>query len=110
VINVEGRLLPVFDLRRRFDLPIRGIEPRDHFVIARTAARSVVLVVDEVQEVVTRPDIKITPSEQLVRGLGGIQGIARLEDGLVLIYDLEKFLSLEENQVLEAALSEEFRG
>jgi purine-binding chemotaxis protein CheW len=107
VINVGGQLLPVFNLRRRFDLPIREIGPRDHFVIARTALRLVALAVDEVQEVVTRADIKITPSEEIVGGVECIQGIARLEDGLVLIYDLEKFLSLEESRTLESALSKE---
>ena len=110
VINVGGQLLPVFNLRRRFDLPVREIGPKDQFVIARTAVRPVALVVDEVEEVVNRADIHITPPAEIVGAVECIQGIARLEDGLVLIYDLEKFLSLQENRVLESALSKEVAG
>ena len=36
----------------------------------------------------------------------GVQGVVRLEDGMILIYDLNKFLSLEEETALDEALAE----
>ena len=53
VINVQGRILPVVNIRRRFRLPARELHPSDHLLIARTSKRTVALVVDAVSEVIT---------------------------------------------------------
>src|ERR1700677_66630 len=45
-IDVQGRVLPVFNIRRKFGLPERAVDPADHFLIAHTAGRTVVLVID----------------------------------------------------------------
>ncbi len=49
VINVEGRILPVLNARGRVGLPHKEITSSDQFLIARTARRHVVLVIDEVE-------------------------------------------------------------
>lgn len=107
VINVAGRILPVLNLRRRFGLPEREISLSDQFLIARTKRRTVALVVDETQGVIEHSEAEIIGSAQIVPGLGQIQGVAKLLDGLVLIHDLESFLSLEEEHALGAAMSQE---
>ncbi len=48
VVNVQGRVIPVINVRRRFHLPEREIALTDQMVIARTTRRSVALVVDSV--------------------------------------------------------------
>jgi purine-binding chemotaxis protein CheW len=107
VIDVAGRMLPVLNLRRRFHLPEREISPTDEFLIAQTAWRTVVLVVDEAQGVSECPPGAIIGSAQIVPGLEHIQGIVKLDDGLVLIHDLETFLSLDEARALDEAMSQE---
>jgi purine-binding chemotaxis protein CheW len=107
VIAVEGRVLPVLNIRRRFLLPEREISPADQFLIAQTARRTVVLVVDEAQGVIECPPGAIIGSARIVPGLEQIQGIVKLDDGLVVIHDLEKFLSLDEARALDEAMSQE---
>jgi purine-binding chemotaxis protein CheW len=107
VIDVEGRVLPVLNVRRRFGLPDKEIRPADQFLIARTARRALVLVIDEAEGMVERSPAEIVVPAGIVPGLEQIQGVIKLGDGLALIYDLEKFLSLEEADALEAALSRE---
>lgn len=107
IMNMAGRVLPVLNLRRRFGLPEREIGAADQLLIARTARRMVALVVDEAQEVIERPDTEIIGSAQIVPGLEQIQGVVKLDDGLVLIHDLEKFLSLDEAHALDEAMSQE---
>lgn len=102
-ISVEGRVLPVFNIRRRFLLPEREIGLGDQFLIARSAGREVVLVIDEALGVVEHPQSAITDPAQLVPGLERFEGVVELDDGLVLIHDLEKFLSLEEARALDEA-------
>jgi purine-binding chemotaxis protein CheW len=104
-IDVQGSVLPVFDIRRRFGLPDRTVDPADHFLIARTARRTVVLVIDAVQGVLEHAATAVTEAVNIARGLEHIRGIIQLDDGLVLIHDLEHFLSPDETRVLDEAMS-----
>ncbi len=106
-IDVTGRILPVLNLRRRFGLPERETLPSDQFLIAHPTRRAVVLVVDEAQGLIEYPVAGIVPPARIVPGLEQIQGVVKLDDGLVLIHDLEKFLSLDEARALDAAMNQE---
>ena len=103
-IDVEGRVLPVLNLRRRFPLPEREIDPADQFLIARTARRAVALVMDEAQGVIEREQSAVIGSDRIVPGLEQFQGVVKLDDGLALIHDLEKLLSLDEARTLDEAM------
>jgi purine-binding chemotaxis protein CheW len=107
IIDVEGRVLPVLNARRRFGLPDKAIRPADQFLIARTEQRTVVLVIDEALGIVERPPSEIISPSHITPGLEQIQGVIRLDDGLAFIHDLDKFLSLEEAGALEVAMSAE---
>jgi len=104
VIDIEGQILPVLNVRRRFGLPEREICPNDHFLIARTARRLVALLVDEAQGLVECSQTEVIGAAQIVPGLEQFQGVVRLDDGLVLIHDLEKFLHLNEAITLDEAM------
>jgi purine-binding chemotaxis protein CheW len=103
-IDVQGRVLPVFNLRRRFGLRERDIAPADQFVIARSANRAVVLVVDAAQGVLQSPVSDTVSAASIATGLGHIGGVIRLPDGLVLIQDLDLLLSAAESRALDEAL------
>ena len=104
-IDVEGRVLPVFNIRRRFRLPERTIEPADHFLIARTARRTVVLAIDTAQGVLERAAADVIHAASIAPDLEHLQGVIQLEDGLVLIHDLEQFLSPDEARMLDEAMN-----
>ena len=106
-INMAGRILPVLNLRRRFGLPEREIRPVDQFLIANTTRRTVALVVDEAQGIIEYPVTGITRPAQVIPGLDQLLGMVGLSDGLVLIQDLEKCLSLDESRALDEALNQE---
>lgn len=107
VIDVEGRVLPVLNIRRRFRLPEREIRPVDQFLIARTVRRTLALVIDEAQGVIERSESAVVKPAQIVPGLEQFHGLIQLDDGLVLIHDLEKFLSLDEACALDQAMSQD---
>lgn len=104
VVNVQGQIIPVVNLRRRFRLPERDIGLSDQLIIARTSRRAVALVADAVTGVIDVPGEKVTAGGEVVPGLEYVEGVARLEDGLILIHDLAAFLSLDEEQALDEAL------
>jgi purine-binding chemotaxis protein CheW len=104
VINVQGSILPIVDIRRRFRLPARELHLSDHLLIARTSKRSVALVVDAVSEVVTLSGQETVTREKILAHLEYIAGVVKRPDGLILIHDLERFLSLAEEHALHDAL------
>jgi purine-binding chemotaxis protein CheW len=104
VINVQGRILPVFNPRLRFRLPEREIDRSDHFIVARTSRRAVALLVDSVQGVTTCPEDETVPGAAILPGLEYVEGVVRRPDGMIFIHDLDQFLSLNEAHQLEEAL------
>src|SRR5437867_11439317 len=46
IVNVQGEIIPVLNVRQRFGLPERELDLSDHLVIARTSKRKVALVVN----------------------------------------------------------------
>lgn len=105
-INVAGHVLPVLNVRRRFAMSERALVPADSFLLARTARRPVVLAIDEAEGVVERPLGDIVESAQIAPGLEHFPGVVGFDDGLVLIHDLERFLSLDESQALDDAMGD----
>ena len=104
-IDVRGRVLPVLSMRRRFLLPEREIGPADHFLIARSAGRAMALVIDEPCGVIERDAADLTGAGGTMAGFEGFQGLVKLDDGLALIHDLEKALSVDEARTLDDALN-----
>ncbi len=106
-IDVEGHVLPVFNLRRKFRLPERNVDPADQFLIAHAAQRTVVLVIDAAHGVLERPAAAMIDAAHIAPTLGHIRGVIPLEDGLVLVHDLDVFLSPEEARALDEAMSQD---
>jgi purine-binding chemotaxis protein CheW len=106
-IDVEGHVLPVFNLRHKFRLPERTIDPADQFLIAHTAQRTVVLVIDAAHGVLERPAAAVIDAAHIAPTLGHVLGVIPLEDGLVLIHDLEVFLSPDEARALDEAMNQD---
>ncbi len=105
IVNVRGHLVPVIDLRRRFGLPEREARISDHLLIARSATRTLAMIVDAMTGVAECDALEVIASTSVVPGSDYVQGIAKLADGLVLIHDLDSFLSLDEAQSLDQALA-----
>jgi purine-binding chemotaxis protein CheW len=105
VIDVAGRVIPVFNLRKRLGLPARSVEPDDLFLIARSARREVALVVDESLGLMELSEFEVAGRDEILPGLEHFRGVTRLDDGLVFIYDIESFLSIDEARALDEAMS-----
>jgi purine-binding chemotaxis protein CheW len=105
-IDLHGNIVPVMSMRKRLGIPDRQIMPDDQFVIARASRQNVALVVDATVGVIKRAAEDIVSAHNVIPGLEQIEGLVRLDDDLLLIHDLDRFLSLDEQQELEAALAQ----
>jgi len=99
LLDVQGEVLPVLDLRARLGLPCRPIGVDDQFMIVHSPLRTLALVVQSVHGLV-EAQLRETWEPWLQR----FDGLAQTADGLLLIEDIETFLSAAENEQLERAL------
>lgn len=105
LINVRGQIVPVYNMRHRFHLPERDLQLDDHIILANTPRRRVALVVDAVTGVIVCDGNDPVPVEAVLPGTDYVAGVVKRPDGLILIHDLDTFLSPDEEQALEAALA-----
>ena len=107
VIKIREKIIPVVNIRKRFHLPERELGLNDQIIIAKTNKRAVGLVVDSVAGVEEHDHLRTITKEKILPSLKYVEGIIQMEDGLVLIHDLDQFLSLEEEHALEEAMEKE---
>ncbi|MFN8458014.1 MAG: chemotaxis protein CheW [Anaerolineae bacterium] len=98
VTNLRGVVLPVIDLRKRFSLPAGDVSKDTRIIVVEINGLTVGMVVDAVMEVLRVPGEVIEPPSPLMMTVASafITGIAKVEGRLVIVLDLEKVLSLEE--------------
>lgn len=104
VVCMQGRVVPVVDVRRRFRLPERPVALTDQLIVAHAPSRLVALVVDHVTGVIECADDDLVCVESVVPSVEYFDGVITLRDGLVLVHDLDAFLSLEESASMSRAL------
>jgi purine-binding chemotaxis protein CheW len=104
VINFHGQIIPAIDIRRRFGHSPSHYGLTSCLLVAQTRRRKLALPVDEILGVQEVPSENVTLPDAVLPGTGLVAGIAALSDGVLLIHDLDTFLSLDEEQRLTEAL------
>jgi purine-binding chemotaxis protein CheW len=101
VIDIHGVVVPVISFHVRVGLPDRVTLIDDRFIIAKVPGRLVALRVDEVTDIVENGENQFLKAESIASDLE-IHGVVRSKDGLIVIYNLEKFLSSDEISFLDS--------
>lgn len=104
VINIQGEVVPVVSIRRRLGLAHRAVNVSDSLVVAHARARRLAIIAEAVLGVVERPADAVVSTGDIAHGIRHIEGVLKTSDGLVLIHDLDRFFSLEEERALDLAL------
>ena len=104
VINIQGEVVPIVSIRRRLGLARRAVGAADSLVLARARTRRLAIIAESVLGVVERPADAVVSTGDLAQGIQHIEGVLKTSDGLVLIHDLDRFFSPEEEQSLDLAL------
>lgn len=104
VIHDQDEVVPVMDVRRRFALATRPVSPDDQLLIARSRGRRVALLVDSVEGIIAPPLIDSSALTDDLTRSDVVSGVVRLSDGLLLIHDVDAFLSRDEEERLDQAM------
>ena len=105
VVNIRGRIIPVINVHKRFRMQDHETGLDDRLIIASTTKRIVALVVDSVLGVRKLMGRNVSIVGQRIPFVSYIQGVSRLSDDMIFIYDLDQFLSLDEEIKLDMALA-----
>ena len=105
VLEYQGRVVPVINLRRRFEMPAREAASDTRILVFNTGGEWIAATVDAVLDVSGLDLARVAPPPPLFRGLAGeyLKGIVRREARLVLFLDVDRLLSTNERLVLDQA-------
>lgn len=98
VINLRGKVIPVVDVRRRFGLPIKPYDLNTQLLITRKDGHMMALIVDVVSEVLAMPASNIEPPAEIAPQMERLSAVGKLGDRLLLILDLDRILTFEEER------------
>mgnify|MGYP000457019039 CR=1 FL=1 len=95
VINLRGQVIPVMDMRLRFQLPPQEYDQRTCIVVTEVADQTMGLVVDRVNEVVDIPESQVEPPAGQSAGAAGsfVKGLGKIGDSIRILLDTEKILA-----------------
>lgn len=97
VINLRGIVIPVIDLRVRLEKTETEIDENKRIIISRVGEQEVGLIVDEANDVIDIPEEKVEEAPEVIGSIKQeyIQGVAKLEDRLLVLLDMHQILSIE---------------
>jgi purine-binding chemotaxis protein CheW len=101
LIEYRGQVIPVLDVRAHLGVPARPADSHDHLVIVRAGTRITALRVDTVIGVVQIDPATVHTLDALQLPPAGVAGVARLEDGLILLHDIDSFLNCVDRDILD---------
>lgn len=95
VINLRGVIIPVIDLRLRFDMEKAELTDDNRIIIVHLNEYEVGLVVDAANDVIDIPKSIIEAPPEVIGSvdIDYIEGVAKLENRLFVLLDLEKVLA-----------------
>jgi purine-binding chemotaxis protein CheW len=102
VIDLRGALIPIIDLRKRFEVPAE-VDAQTRIIVLRSRKKKIGLVVDSVQRVLHIPlkDIKAPPEIARAHSSEFMLAVAKYDEELYIILDLDAILSAGERLTLD---------
>lgn len=103
VINLRGRVIPVFNLHKKFELAEGEITRSTRIVVVEVEGHNIGMLVDGVSEVVKITQDIVEQPSNIMSDIDKeyLAGVAKLEDKLVILLDLVKVLQREDGTLLE---------
>ena len=102
VINLRGKVIPVVDLRKRFGLAVGEQNKDNRIVVVDIGGQDIGVVVDAVTEVLRIFTSAIEPPSSVITSADSeyLLGIAKLDDKMIILLELESVLSEKEKDLL----------
>lgn len=102
VINLRGEVIPIVDMRKRFGLRLTEETKDSRITVADMGGHKVGMIVDAVNEVLRITADSIEPPSSVITSADStyLMGIAKVEDRLIILLDLEQVFNDSETRSL----------
>lgn len=103
IINLRGKVIPVVDVRLRFEKEFKEYDDRTCIVVIDIKNMYIGIIVDRVSEVVNIKEQQISQPPELNKNSKNkyIQGVAKVEDGIKLLLDCNELFTDEEMKTIK---------
>lgn len=102
IINLRGRIIPVVDLRKRFQLEVSDYNDDSRIIIVEVNGQTVGVIVDAVAEVVRLAAASVEPPPpSFILDAKYIQGVGKLDGRLLILLEIDQILTSQETIVLK---------
>jgi purine-binding chemotaxis protein CheW len=97
VINLRGAVIPVIDMRKKFNLPPKEYDSFTVILIVEVKGRLIGMIADAVSDVVSFPisDIKTNINFSAKVDTSSIEGVGMAGESLIILLDVDTFLNSE---------------
>ena len=96
VINMEGAIISVINMRRCFNIPDCEIRESNRFIIVRSDRMMLALIADSVSDILKVPCSDFIDNKQIFEGLSQTTGAIRREDGVIPIIDINQLINIQD--------------
>lgn len=102
IINLRGRIIPVLDLRKRFQLAVNEHSEDSRIIIVEVGGQTVGVIVDAVAEVIRLGAAQVEPPPpSFMLDAQYIQGIGKVDNRLLILLEIDRIITTEEEIVLK---------
>ncbi len=102
IINLRGRIIPVIDLRKRFQVAAAEQNDDNRIIIVEVSGQTIGIIVDAVTEVVRLPGSSVEPPPPtFILDAQYIHGVGKLDERLLIMLDIDKILTSQEEIMLK---------
>jgi len=104
IINYRGKVIPIICLKKKFGIEDSLRDGNTRIIVINLNEKQIGFIVDEASQTVRIDDANIDPTPDIIVGIERryITGVGKIDDRLIILIDLEKVLTDEEKEKVEA--------
>jgi len=105
VINLRGIIVPIIDMRIKFNLDHADYNELTVVIILNVGGRVIGMVVDGVSDVITLKPEQIKPAPEFGAAIDTkyVTGVGTVDDRMLILVDIERLLSSSDMALIEEA-------
>ena len=104
IINLRGSIIPDFDLRQKFNLPVQEYTPFHVIIVVEIVGRIMGVIVDEVSDIVEIMPKELQSTSNLPTNISKeyLKGVGKKEDDMIILLDIDQLLNPAEIEMADS--------
>lgn len=103
IVNIRGDIIPIINLKKKFDIEEKGLTKDKRVIIINLNKKLVGFIVDEASQVLRIAEEDIEDASKILTGMDRrfIEGIGKIDEKIIVLIDLKEVLNENEKQEVE---------